>query len=58
MNAERRGTRAGGFLLALCILVGVAIGIAVGQSTLGLLVGTAVGAALTLLVWLVDRRRG
>lgn len=57
MTREKRGTRAGGALLAISILAGAAIGIAVGQSTLGLLIGTGVGALLSLLVWLADRRR-
>ncbi len=57
MTPEKRGTRAGGALLAISILAGAAIGIAVGQSTLGLLIGTGVGALLSLLVWMADRRR-
>ena len=51
-------SKAGGCLLVAAILAGAGIGIARGEPSAGALIGTAVGAALALIVWLVDRRRG
>ena len=48
----------GGFLLALSLVVGVAIGAAKGQPTAGFFAGLAIGIALVVLVWLADRMRG
>ncbi|MFS2110603.1 hypothetical protein ACCC88_12995 [Sphingomonas sp. Sphisp140] len=48
---------AGGFLLALSLLVGVFVGIARGEASFGFVVGLGVGVALLVLVWLVDRVR-
>lgn len=55
-DQRRPGTNAGGSLLALAIVAGAAIGIAMGQPTIGALAGLAAGVALFLLVWLVGRR--
>ncbi|MDB5698124.1 MAG: hypothetical protein JWN69_928 [Alphaproteobacteria bacterium] len=48
--------RAGGFLLALAIVVGALLGVFLGQPSIGFLAGTAVGLTLLGLIWLVDRR--
>lgn len=48
---------AGGFLIALGVFAGVAIGFATGQQTIGFLAGLGAGAALALAVWALDRRR-
>lgn len=55
-NDDRQSSRAGGFLIALSTLAGTAIGVAVGQPSLGILAGTGIGAGLALLLWLRDRR--
>ncbi|MBJ6121927.1 hypothetical protein [Sphingomonas mollis] len=47
---------AGGVLIAIGPLVGVAIGFAFGQATPGFLIGLAAGGAAALLIWLRDRR--
>ena len=52
----RRAANAGGFLIAAGALGGVAIGLVVGEPTLGLLVGFGVSAALATLLWLEQRR--
>ena len=52
----RPGSAAGGSLLALAIVAGAAIGIAMGQPTIGALSGLGVGILLFLLIWLVGRR--
>ena len=48
--------RAGGFLLALSILLGPVIGSMFGQPSLGFLAGLGIGSLLLLIVWLSDRR--
>ena len=52
----RPSSAAGGSLLALAIVAGAAIGIAMGQPTIGALAGLGVGILLFLLIWLVGRR--
>jgi hypothetical protein len=49
--------RAGGFLIAASILVGTAIGIVLGQPSIGILGGAGFGTVLALLLWLRDRAR-
>lgn len=49
--------RAGGFLLMLTILVGLAGGVAVGSPITGVVIGTAIGIAVALLVWMGDARK-
>ena len=56
-NDQARTPKAGGFLLAISIIMGVLGGGMLGQPSIGLLAGTAVGLILLLIVWLVDRRR-
>jgi hypothetical protein len=51
-----RYTQAGGFVLALSILVGAVSGAVLHQSSIGMLAGVAVGVLLALLIWLLDRR--
>jgi hypothetical protein len=52
-----RNPIAGGFFLTTAILVGFAVGVGIGQPTIGLFAGTAVGIVIAILLWLVDRRR-
>jgi len=53
----RRGTMAGGFLIAAGVIGGAIIGIVRGEPSAGVVIGIAVGVAAAILVWLVDRRR-
>ncbi len=46
-----------GCLLAAAILLGAAIGLIVGQQTIGLLSGLAVGIVIAILLWWRDRAR-
>jgi len=48
---------AGGFLIALDMLVGVVVGTIYRQPSIGFLAGLAVGIALFALIWLFDKRR-
>ncbi|CAA9523675.1 MAG: hypothetical protein AVDCRST_MAG09-2218 [uncultured Sphingomonas sp.] len=54
---QTRSPMAGGFLLVLCIFLGVVIGTMRGEPSLGFLIGTGLGVAAALATWLVDRRR-
>ena len=54
---SQRNAVSGGFFLTLFIIGGMIVGAARGSATAGAIVGTAIGAALTLIVYLVDRRR-
>lgn len=55
-RVQRRFTQAGGCFLALAILAGTLVGIALGEPMKGVLIGTGVGIAATILLWIVDRR--
>jgi len=48
---------AGGFLLALSLIVGVFVGVARGEASFGFLVGLGVGLVLLIAVWIADRLR-
>lgn len=52
-----RTSQAGGFLLAVSIIVGVIVGSMLGQPSIGFLAGTGVGVVLLALVWLIDRNK-
>ena len=56
-TSNSRTPMAGGFLLAISLLLGVVVGTAYGQATSGFLAGAAVGAVALVAVWLIDRRR-
>ncbi|WP_294389796.1 hypothetical protein [uncultured Sphingomonas sp.] len=55
--AKRPQPMAGGAFLALAIIVGVVIGAALGQPSIGFLAGVGAGAAIALILWLADRLR-
>lgn len=55
--SDRSGPQAGGFLIALAILIGTIAGGLKGQPTIGLLAGFGVGLLAALALWLVDRRK-
>lgn len=52
-----RAARAGGFLLAISIMIGSVAGFVRREPSIGFLGGAAIGIALTFLVWLSERRR-
>ncbi|MES2444999.1 MAG: hypothetical protein V4574_19410 [Pseudomonadota bacterium] len=47
----------GGFLIALSLIIGVAIGVSQGQASIGFVGGLAVGIVLAAAIWLRDRSR-
>ena len=50
-----RSTQAGGFILALSILVGAIAGVVLHQPSIGVLAGFAAGVLLAVLIWVLDR---
>ncbi len=48
---------AGGFLIAIGILVGAGVGLVYGQATPGVLIGFGFGVVAAVLVWLRNRAR-
>lgn len=59
MNPRPRSNTpaAGGFLLAIAVLVGTVAGALRGEPSLGFVAGAGIGAVLAATVWLLDRRR-
>ncbi len=55
--ADRPQSFGGGVFIVLAIGIGTAVGVAFGQSSVGLLVGAAVGVLIAVVQWLIDRRR-
>jgi hypothetical protein len=49
---------AGGIFVALGLLVGAIVGIAINQPSAGMVAGFCVGALIALAVWFVDSKRG
>ncbi len=52
-----RTPQAGGFLIAVGVLIGVFVGASKGQASIGFLAGLGAGVVLALIVWLIDRAR-
>jgi len=58
MKQNSGGTsRAGGFIIAVTIMAGAIVGARFGQPSLGLVIGTGIGVAMTLALYIYDRRR-
>lgn len=51
----QKTSRGGGALLALSILAGAIVGIALGQPSIGVLAGIGLGTAIAIMIWLRDR---
>jgi hypothetical protein len=56
-RSSSRTPMAGGFLLAVSLLVGTVLGAGRGQASIGFVAGLGVGLALLVAVWLIDRIR-
>ena len=54
----QKGARAGGFILAMCILSGAIGGILLGQPSAGVVGGSVLGILIALALWWNDRRAG
>jgi hypothetical protein len=49
---------AGGIFIALGLLVGAIAGVVMDQPSAGMVIGLGAGAAIAVIVWLFDRKRG
>lgn len=56
-TSSPRNPIAGGFLLAMSLIVGTVLGAGQGQASIGLVAGLGIGLTLLLATWLIDRRR-
>jgi len=50
-NAPPKPPTAGGFILAVGVIGGTAIGVSQGQATIGFLAGLGVSAAIAVAMW-------
>ncbi|OWK31439.1 hypothetical protein [Sphingomonas dokdonensis] len=55
-SPSQRSDSAGGFVLAVSLMIGTIIGLVAGQPSLGFLAGLVVGAAIAVMIWLKGRR--
>jgi Na+/proline symporter len=58
MNEPKNKSMAGGVFIALGLIGGVIAGVYYNQASAGMVIGLGVGAAVALLVWVIDRKRG
>lgn len=56
MKADKE-PRAGGAVIALCLIVGAVAGMLGGQPSIGLLAGLGAGIAVAVVIYLGDRKR-
>jgi hypothetical protein len=56
MTDSTRSPAAGGCLIAIAVMLGVAVGLVFGQPTIGFLAGLALGVFAAIGVWWIDRR--
>jgi UDP-N-acetylmuramyl pentapeptide phosphotransferase/UDP-N-acetylglucosamine-1-phosphate transferase len=56
-NNGKRSPMAGGIFIFIGLLVGVIVGVAQDQASLGMIAGFAGGSALALLLWIFDSFR-
>lgn len=52
-----KASRAGGAIIAFLVIAGALIGNHLGEPSLGTLIGTGVGVAITLALYIYDRRQ-
>ena len=55
-TTSSNGPAAGGFPIAIGAIGGTAIGVAIGQVTIGFLAGLAAGIVAAVAIWLLGRR--
>ena len=55
--SSARASTAGGALIALGAIGGAAVGFLLGEATPGFLIGGGLGVAVSVAIWLRDRRR-
>ena len=57
MDAQGKGTQAGGSLLAICIIIGTVAGAVAGEASMGFVGGAIIGIIAAVVLWLRDRKR-
>lgn len=57
MASPDTSPRAGGAILAVTVIAGAVIGVALQQPTIGTLAGLGLGVAIAIVIWLRDRAR-
>ena len=48
---------AGGIFIALGLLIGAIIGVAMDQPSAGAVIGMAIGTVIAVVIWIMDRKR-
>lgn len=48
---------AGGIFIALGLLIGAIMGVALDQPSAGTVIGMAIGSVIAVLIWIMDRKR-
>jgi amino acid permease len=48
---------AGGIFIALGLLIGAMIGVAMDQPSAGTVIGMAIGTVIAVVIWIMDRKR-
>jgi hypothetical protein len=48
---------AGGIFIALGLLIGAIIGVAMDQPSAGAVIGMAIGTVIAVAIWIMDRKR-
>ena len=56
-KSTNKGAAAGGFFIFLGLLIGVSVGIYLGEPSLGMVCGFTAGAVAAVILWLYDRAR-
>ncbi|SEJ32455.1 hypothetical protein SAMN05428950_1011845 [Sphingomonas sp. OV641] len=54
-DPDQRSNSAGGFLLAVSLMVGTIMGLLLGQPSVGFLAGLAIGSIAAVSLWLKGR---
>lgn len=59
MNKQesKASSMAGGIFIAIGMLAGAIVGVAVDQPSAGMIIGLGSGIAVAVVVWLLDRKR-
>jgi UDP-N-acetylmuramyl pentapeptide phosphotransferase/UDP-N-acetylglucosamine-1-phosphate transferase len=57
-NRHPSKAQAGGFFIFIGLVAGSVLGIAYDEPSVGMVGGFVVGAAMALVTWLIDRKKG
>jgi len=54
---NNRPRLAGGIFIALGLLLGAIVGIAMNEPSAGMIIGFGIGSAIAIVIWLLDRKQ-